>query len=44
MKKRKTVKEKTYICSICGKKKKSKKKTKCCSKNMLTEEKGNWSI
>ncbi len=35
-------KEKTYICSVCGKGKKSSKKVKCCSKDMTAKKRGTW--
>ncbi len=44
MVKRKTSKEKAYICKVCGKKKKSSKKEKCCSKEMVAQEKGSWNM
>jgi len=39
MEKRKTKKDKTYVCVVCGKGKKSSKKVKCCGKDMLTKDK-----
>lgn len=44
MKTRKTKKEKTYICVVCGKKTKAKKKVKCCSRDMVSEDKGSWNM
>ncbi len=35
-------KEKTYICTVCGNKKKAKKQEQCCSKKMVDESKGTW--
>jgi len=35
-------KEKTYICVVCDKTKKSSKKVKCCSKDMVSRERGTW--
>ncbi len=35
-------KEKTYVCTVCGKKEKSKKPEYCCSKKMVSEDKGTW--
>ena len=35
-------KEKTYICVVCSKKKKGKKASKCCGKNMIAKEKATW--
>jgi len=40
MKQRVTKKTKPYVCVVCGKKKKTSKKGKCCGKNMLSEDKG----
>jgi hypothetical protein len=41
---RKKSKERLYICTVCGKKKKSKKRVKCCGKSMITKEKGSWNL
>ena len=35
-------KGKNYVCVICGKGTKAKKKVKCCGKNMLSKQKGTW--
>ena len=40
----KTKKERTYVCIVCGKKKKSDKQTRCCSKNMTAKDKGSWNM
>jgi hypothetical protein len=35
-------KEKIYVCTVCGKKKKSKRVENCCSKKMVSKDKGTW--
>ena len=40
--KRKTTKEKSYVCVVCGKQEKASGKVQCCGKDMLAEEKGTW--
>ncbi len=35
-------KEKTYVCTVCGKKKEAKQADNCCSKKMVSKEKGTW--
>jgi len=42
MKNKTSKKEKTYVCLICSKGKKSSKKVKCCGKDMTAKEKGTW--
>lgn len=44
MKKKKTKKEKSYVCVICGKKSKTSKKVKCCGKDMTDKSKGSWNL
>ncbi len=44
MEKRITKKEKAYVCVICGKGKKSTKKVKCCSKDMVAKKRGSWNL
>lgn len=35
-------KEKTYVCTVCGKKKKAQKAESCCLKKMVSKDKGTW--
>jgi hypothetical protein len=44
MARRKTEKDKTYVCVICGKGKKAPKKAVCCGKKMVAKEKGSWNL
>ena len=42
MQKKLPKKQKLYVCTICGKQKKTAGKNKCCGKNMLTKDKALW--
>jgi hypothetical protein len=42
--KRKSRREKTYICVVCGRSRKAKRKVKCCGKEMLAKDKGSWNL
>ena len=44
MKIRKTVKAKSYVCTVCGKKSKTKQKVECCGKDMVSEKRGSWNM
>ena len=44
MEKKLSKKEKAYVCVICGKKKKSTTKVRCCNKDMVSKERGSWNL
>ena len=44
VKRSKTVKAKSYVCTVCGRKSKAKQKVECCGKDMVAEKRGSWNL